>query len=124
MKVFKQLRDELRRDGVGFDADTPLVQGDTIEERVFKGAKVDLGKKSDAKLTLSLWYDKPEAQKAKPLLAEISFTYDPGESEEAAQAARRASKLLVAMQGLDGWALPEAEKTAMALTDTCKAGGA
>ncbi len=101
---------------------TSLLAGPGIHERVFDGAKVDLGLSKDVKFALTLWSSQGTAGSAKLITAEISFKYDTKDGGVDDDVARRALRLFQAMQEhLGDWSNPErATKTSLALPEACQ----
>jgi hypothetical protein len=99
-----------------------LVAGDTFDELVFEGAKLELGGEKPAGIDLSLWYPKGTIDAQAPRLAELSFKYKMKNVENAeAVVARTALRLFQALQReLGEWASAEQEsKTFLALPNGC-----
>jgi len=118
MLAYPDLQSNLRKAGVSNDvASSNLVAGMAIRELVFEGAKVDLGRDTDAEFALTLWYPKNGRTSPEPFTAEISFKYETESGRVSEAVARRALKLFQAMQeGLGDWlSLEHATKTSLAL---------
>ncbi len=85
-----------------FNLDEPIKEVNqlTISEKVYKGGKVNLGKKK-GKFSLTLWYDSPSS--TEPKIAEISFTYKDDQENYSERVASQAKQVFTAMQGMSNW---------------------
>ncbi|MEH0690798.1 hypothetical protein H4F17_17330 [Vibrio cholerae] len=74
----------------------------TIYERVYSGLEVDLGK-FDAEFDLTLWYLNQPRKNEKPVVAEISFSYEDDSASYSRKVVHRSKALFEAMQGMKQW---------------------
>jgi len=90
----------LKESHFDLDESINLVSGLMITEKLYKGAKVDLGKKN-GKFTLTLWYISPDS--TSPVIAEISFKYGDADENYSKKVVTRAKRLFEMMQGMSDW---------------------
>ncbi|MFT7531596.1 MAG: hypothetical protein ACI9FD_002614 [Gammaproteobacteria bacterium] len=92
------------------DDELPLVRvgGLSVQEHVYKGATIDLGD-IDAKISLTLWYDKTSSNSQTPVVAEVSFNYKKDFSTYNKKVVKRAKYSFIAMQNLTKWTAPNSK---------------
>jgi hypothetical protein len=116
--LYDGLENEFAKVGISGDVLTePLVDGQAIRELVIRDAKVDLGKKTDAEFSVTLWHAGDQPASAPPIAAELSYRYGTQEGDVPGPVARRALRLFQELHArLGEWGSAEHEtKTALGL---------
>jgi hypothetical protein len=120
--LFDGLRGRL--DGLDEATALALVSGFTAFERVYDVAEIDLGRKVDAEVGVTLWYDHDGGLLDRPVVAELSFKFEmPDPDQLDPDVPRRALALFEGLQSLGGWFDPGSDtKTAFAygVADFCR----
>lgn len=113
--LFPGLKSTLQKSTARLRTDTKLVAGPRIAEDVFKGPKVILGDKQEAKFSLTYWRFFNEAPIVS--IAEVSYRCAMPDGKTTRDAARRAYDLFVGLQDGLGDLLERrySSKTALAL---------
>src|SRR5262249_45659640 len=102
--------------------DARLGTGTVFAELVYSKARVDLGSDTDGEFDLTFWYPSDAANRDRPTVVEISFSYETDSGEVDGKVALRASKLFAAMRnGLSALIAPGTQsKTSRALPNNCR----
>jgi hypothetical protein len=103
-------------------ADAPLLAGTAFLELVFSGAKVDLGQDTDAEFDLTFWYPADAATLDRPVVVEISYSYDTDDGAVNLGVAQRGANLFTGLvAALNSIiATGSQSKTSRALPNACR----
>jgi len=111
--LYPKFDNDLRLLAGASDLSAALTPGLDYHELVYESAMIDLEEDTKTRFALTIWYE-GAANRDRPALAEISFSYDTDNGEVSAEVAKRSREMLLLMQDLD-WANPALPtKTALA----------
>ncbi|MGF1697267.1 hypothetical protein L4D20_18695 [Vibrio kyushuensis] len=89
-----------------YDFDDSLVLSQVsdllVYERVYRGVEIDLGK-FDAEVDLTLWYQENPTNGSKPIVAEVSFSYEDKKAEYTRKVVNRAKTAFEAISNMSPW---------------------
>lgn len=102
--------------------DAALVTGPAFLELVYSGAKVDLGQDTDGEFDLTFWYPADAVTLDRPVVVEISYSYDTDDGAVNPGVAQRGAKLFTGLvTALDPIiATGSQSKTSRALPNACR----